>query len=369
MLSQFFVFVKKETLHIWRDKRTLFILIGMPLVQITIFGFALTNEVKNAKIAILDPSNDAYTRRIADRIEASQYFETEKALHTPGEIQKAFREGKIKLALIFPTNFENELTHTHHAQVQFIADASDPNVATTLTNYANAIISDFQSELMQGQQLPYSIKPEVRMLYNPQLIGAYNFVPGVMAMILLLVCTMMTSISIVREKENGTMEVLLASPLKPSMVVGAKMVPYLLLSSINIASILTLSVYVLGLPIRGSLGLLVGESLLFTITALTLGLLISNITASQQIAMMISLVGMFLPTLMFSGFMFPIENMPLLLQVISHAIPARWFFVIIKAVMLKGLGLQAVWKETAILAGMTLFLGILAVKKFKTRLQ
>jgi ABC-2 type transport system permease protein len=206
------------------------------------------------------------------------------------------------------------------------------------------------------------------MLYNPQLKGAYNFVPGVMAMILLLVCTLMTSIAIVREKERGTMEILLASPLRPIVVILAKAVPYLVLSMINIASILLLSVFVLELPIEGSLPLLIGESILFTITSLSLGLLISSITSSQQVAMMISLVGMFLPTLMFSGFMFPIESMPIPLQVVSNIVPAKWYFYIVKAVMIKGLGIEAIWKETLILSGMTVFLLGLSIKKYKIRL-
>jgi ABC-2 type transport system permease protein len=367
MFKQFLSFVKKEFLHIWRDKRTLFILFGMPIVQITLFGFALTNEVKNSKIAILDPSKDEMTQQLIERFDASRYFEIEKTINTPQQMEAAFREGKIKMALIFPNRFGTELSHTNKNTIQLITDASDPNVATTLTNYASAIIGDYQQGLI-GQPLPYTIKTDTRMLYNPQLKGAYIFVPGVMAMILLLVCTMMTSISIVREKEMGTMEVLLASPLRPFLIIVAKAVPYLLLSMINVASILILSVYALDLPIAGSLTLLVAESMLFTITALTLGLLISTITASQQVAMLISLVGMFLPTLMFSGFMFPIENMPIPLQIISNAIPAKWFFIIVKSVMIKGLGFASIWKETLILAGMTLFLLAIAVRKFKIRL-
>jgi ABC-2 type transport system permease protein len=368
MHKQFFSFVKKEFLHIWRDKRTLFILFGMPIVQITLFGFALTNEVKNSKIAILDPSKDEMTQQLIKRFDASRYFEIEKTISTPQQMEAAFREGYIKMALIFPNRFATELSHTNKYTVQLIADASDPNVATTLTNYASAIIGDYQQELI-GQPLPYTIKTETRMLYNPQLKGAYNFVPGVMAMILLLVCTMMTSISIVREKEMGTMEVLLASPLRPFLIIVAKAIPYLLLSMINVASILVLSVFALDLPIAGSLTLLVSESMLFTITALTLGLLISTVTASQQVAMLISLVGMFLPTLMFSGFMFPIENMPLPLQILSNIIPAKWYFIIVKSVMIKGLGFNSIWKETLILSGMTLFLLAVTVRKFKTRLE
>jgi ABC-2 type transport system permease protein len=206
------------------------------------------------------------------------------------------------------------------------------------------------------------------MLYNPQLKGVYNFVPGVMALVLMLVCVMMTAVSIVREKEMGTMEILLVSPFKPLMVVISKAIPYLLLSLINVAIILLLSVFVLDLPIHGSLLLLFAESTLFIITCLTIGIFISVKTASQQVAMLISLMGMMLPTILFSGFMFPIENMPVALQVISNIVPAKWFYIIVKSIMIKGLGFSGIWKETLILAGMTLFLLIVSLKTFKIRL-
>jgi ABC-2 type transport system permease protein len=367
-MRTFLYFISKEWMHIWRDKRTLFILFGMPVAQMLIFGFALTNEVKNSRISILDPSKDQYSTRLVERISASHYFDLQENLHSPADIDKAFKKGDIRAAIIFPEHFTDQLLHSKSVTIQIIADASDPNIATTVTNYANAIIRDFQDDLLNNPDYPYTIQTNVRMLYNPQLKGAFNFVPGVMSMILLLVCTMMTSVSIVREKELGTMEVLLASPSRPGLVITAKALPYLFLSIINICTILLLSVFVLELPIRGSLVLLMTESILFIITALSLGLLISIITDSQRTAMFISLVGMFLPTLMLSGFMFPIENMPKPLQIISNIVAAKWYFIIVKAVMLKGLGLAAIWKETLILFGMTLFLLLLAMKKFKIRL-
>ncbi|MFT3681712.1 MAG: ABC transporter permease [Ferruginibacter sp.] len=365
---QFLAFVKKEFYHIWRDKRTMFILLGMPIVQIIIFGFALTNEVKNSKIAVLDNAKDNASVSLVSQIAASNYFDIERNLHSYTEIEEAFRQGKIKMALVIPNNFSADLQHFNKAQVQLVADASDPNVANTLTNYATAIIMDYQSRITNNQQLPYTINTELRMLYNPQLKGAYNFVPGVMAMVLLLVCTMMTAITIVKEKETGTMEIMLVSPMKPQLVVFAKAVPYLLLSIINISSILLLSVFVLEVPINGSLLLLVGESILFTLVSLSLGLLISSGAESQQTAMFISLIALFLPTVMLSGFMFPIENMPLPLRTISNIVPAKWYYSIVKSVMIKGLGLKSVWKETLILAGMMTFFLTLAIKKFKIRL-
>jgi ABC-2 type transport system permease protein len=367
-MKQFIAFVKKEFHHIWRDKRTMFILLVMPIVQIVIFGFALTNEVKNSKIAVLDQSKDVATTSLITELDASRYFDIEKNLYSYKQIDEEFKKGKIKLAIVFPQHFNDDLQHFNKAQVQLIADASDPNVANTLTNYATAIIMAYQDRITNNRKLPYTINTEVRMLYNPELKGAFNFVPGVMAMVLLLVCTMMTAITIVREKEMGTMEVLLVSPMRPQMVVLSKAVPYLVLSVVNITSILLLSVFVLEMPINGSLVLLMGESILFTIVSLSLGLLISSAANSQQTAMFISLVALFLPTVMLSGYMFPIENMPLPLQIVSNIVPAKWYYNIVKAVMIKGVGLNAIWKETVILTGMMLFFLTVAIKRFKIRL-
>lgn len=368
-MKQFLFFIRKEFFHLWRDKRTMFILFGMPLMQILIFGFALTNEVKNSKIAILDNARDDASRAIIHELEASQYFDIQEDIRSNDDLEQAFQKGKIKLAVVFPVDFQEELLHANRAPVQLIGDATDPNVANTLINYASAVILDFQDNIRGRDRLPYTIKTEQRMLYNPQMKGSYNFVPGVMAMVLMLVCAMMTSISIVREKELGTMEVILVSPIVPIRVVIAKMVPYFLLSTINIGSILLLSVFVLDVPIQGSLVLLVSECLLFTVTVLALGLLISSIAGSQQTAMLISLMGLFLPTIMLSGFMFPVENMPLPLQVVSNIVPAKWFYYIVKNIMIKGLGFGFVWKETLILTGMTVLFMLISIKKFKTRLE
>ena len=367
-MKQFLSFVKKEFYHILRDRRTILILLGMPIAQIIIFGFALTNEVKNSKIAVLDNAKDVASTSIAQEINSSRYFDVEKNLYSYHEIESAFKSGEIKMAVVFPPNFNEDLLHFNKAQVQLIADASDPNVANTLTNYATAIIMNYQDRITNSQQLPYTIHTEMRMLYNPGLKGAYSFVPGVMAMVLMLVCTMMTAITIVREKETGTMEILLVSPIKPLKIIVAKAVPYLLVSIINITSILLLSVFVLDVPINGSLLLLSCVSILFALTSLSLGLLISAVTDSQQTAMFISLVGLFLPTVMLSGFMFPIENMPLPLQVISNAVPAKWFYTIVRSVMIKGVGFSMIWKEVAVLTGMMFFFLLLSIKKFKIRL-
>jgi drug efflux transport system permease protein len=351
-----------------RDKRTLFILLGMPVVQIIIFGFALTNEVKNARIVIFDQSNDLATQRITEAFNNSRYFDIERSVHSYDEIERMFKRSNIKLAIVFPPGFQNALQHFNTADIQLINDASDPNTATTLTNYAANIILDYQNNITNDRKLPYTITTDQRMLYNPQLKGAYNFVPGVMAMVLMLVCTMMTAITIVREKETGTMEIMLVSPVQPFSIIVAKAVPYLFLSMFNIASILLLSVFVLDVPVNGSLFVLTLVSILFTLTCLAFGLLISASTDSQQTAMFISLTGMFLPTVMLSGFMFPIENMPLPLRAISNLVPARWYYSIVRDVMIKGAGFSTIWKETAVLVVMLVALLFISIRKFKIRL-
>ena len=367
-MKQFLSFVRKEFYHVFRDQKTLLILFGLPIVQILLFGFALTNEIKHSRIVICDYSKDIATQQIISKIEATDNFEIERVLMSETQIADAFKQGKIKMAVVFPPNFKRDLEHLNKAQVQLIADASDPNTATTLTNYISTIVGEFQMELISPQFLPMQIIPETRMIYNPQLKGTTNYVPGVMSLVLLLVCVMMTSVSIVREKENGTMEVLLVSPFNPIMVIASKAVPYLLLSILNLTFILILSVTVLDMPLNGSLLLLFAVSTLFILTALSLGLLISNITNSQQTAMLISLMGMMLPTMLLTGFMFPLENMPIPLQVIANILPSKWYYIIVKAVMIKGLGIVSIWKETLILLGMTLFFLGVALKNFKIRL-
>lgn len=367
-MKQFRAFIKKEWFHIFRDRKTVFILFGMPVMQILIFGFALTNEVKNANIAVLDYSKDAKSTELIHQIDASKYFDVYTSLNRSSDIDRVFKTGKVKMVMVIPQEFTQSLEAKHKVTIQLIADASDPNLATTLVNYGTSIINDFQKQYFT-EKIPLVVTPEIRMLYNPQLKGAFNFVPGVMAMVLMLVSTMMTSIAIVREKELGTMEVLLASPLRPLLIIISKTIPYLFLSLINITTILLLSVFVLDLPINGSVFLLVALSMLFAITCLSLGILISSSTNSQQVAMLISLMGLFLPTIMLSGFMFPIENMPLPMQFISNLVPAKWYFYIVKDVMIKGLGIGSIWKEVLVLFGMTMFFLVISIKKFKLRLS
>ncbi|HSZ32459.1 MAG TPA: ABC transporter permease [Puia sp.] len=368
-MKQLLAFIRKEFYHVFRDKKTLLILFGLPVVQIILFGFALSSEVKNIGITILDNAHDNNTEQIVNRIKTSSYFILKDPVMNYRDIEERFKEGSIKCAVIFPNDFGGELSHFGKVQIQIIADGSDPNTATILVSYLTSIISNYQQQIKPAQQLSYQIIPQVKMLYNVEQNGSLNFIPGVIALIFMIVCTALTSVSIVREKELGTMEVLLVSPLKPIRVLIAKAIPYLVLSIINFVIILALSSYLLNVHIKGSLLLIFFESIIFIITCLSLGLLISNVTSSQQTAMLISMMGMMLPTILFTGFMFPIENMPWIFQAISHIIPSSYYYIIIKAVMLKGLGFSFIWKETLILTGMAVLLLIIALKNFKIRLS
>jgi len=368
-MKQLLTFISKEFLHVFRDRKTLLMLFGLPIAQIVLFGFALSNEIKNSRIAVVDYSKDAVTTRLITKIAGSTYFNVQRSLAGGEELQAAFKKGDIKMAVIFPAGFGDDLVHTGKATMQVIADASDPNQATTITNYLTQIVSDYNGELSGDSSVPMQIVPEVQMLYNPELRGAPNFVPGVMALVLMLVCTMMTSVAIVREKEMGTMEILLVSPFKPLYIIISKLAPNLLISVVNLIVILVLSDIFLDLPVKGSLLLLVAGSVLFIMTCLSIGLLLSISAKTQQAAMMGSLMGMMLPTMLLTGFLFPIENMPVALQVLSNLVPSRWYFIIVKQVMLKGLGIASVWREMLILAGMCLLLFGISLKNFKIRLQ
>jgi ABC-2 type transport system permease protein len=344
----------------------------MPVVQIILFGFAVSAEVKNTKVAVFDPSNDISTRRIIEQINAVEYFSVEYFL-TPNEIHEAFKKEKIGLGIVFSENFNGNLFHTGEASIQLLADATDPNYATSIINYASSIIALHKQSLMIENSVSPDknakiIVPQMRILYNPSMKSAYNFVPGVMGLILMLICAMMTSIAIVREKEMGTMEVLLVSPIKPLYIIIAKMTPYFMISCINMVTILLLSVFVLNVPVAGSLMLLNCLSLLFILVALSLGLLISTLVNTQAAAILISGMGLMMPIMLLSGMMFPVENMPDILQWFSGIIPARWYIAAVKKVMIQGAPIEYVIKEIVILASMAVLIIALSLKKSKIRL-
>lgn len=367
-LTMFIAFVLKEAKHVLRDRRSLFILLGLPIVMMTLFGFALSNEVKNSKFVVLDPAPDTATRELTNRLAQNEYFTHLGFVRDETEISDRFRRGEARLALVFQPGFARELGRGGRPQIRLVLDDSDPNAASVVANYATSIVAQYQSELGGTSAAPAGIQVETRMLYNPQLKSSYMFVPGVMTLILMLLGAMMTSVSIVREKERGTMEVLLVSPMNPLLLILGKSVPYFVLCLFDVLVILFLSYGLLGLPPGGNVALLIAESVLFIITTLALGLVISNLVEQQQTAMFISLVGLLMPSLVFSGFMFPIENMPLPLRVISLGVPTRWFYVIASNVMIKHQGLASIWGPTLILAAMTGVLLIIAWRTFKQRI-
>ena len=345
-MKQLIAFIRKEFYHVFRDRRTLLILFGIPIAQIILFGQALSSEVKNIGIAVLDEANNTYSQEITHRLQASPYFKLKEPLFRYDQVEDQFKRGTIKAALIFPPDFGKDLYTPSGTSLQLITDGSDPNTAKTVQNYFSAMVASYQQELNPAVQLPYQITVENRMLYNEEQNGSMNFVPGVIALVFMIVSTALTSVAVVREKELGTMEILLVSPFKPIMILIAKAVPYLILSLINFTVILLLSLYMLDVPIRGNLLLLYAESTL-----------------------LIAMMGMMLPTAFFTGFMFPIENMPLIFQGISKVFPSSYYYAIVKKVMLKGLDFTYVWKETLILIAMAVIFLSLAMKKFRVRLE
>ncbi len=369
-MKRFLGFVRKEFLHIFRDYRTLFILFGIPVAEILIFGFAISMDIKNAGIAFLDLSHDEITHKLSDKIISSGFFRKTEDLLNYNDVDKILKKGQTKAVIVFEKDFGRKLIREGKASLSIIADGSEPNTATLITNYTTAIVNDFNIG-MAGTQAASAIKiiPEVKMFYNPNLESHYMFVPGVITLILILICALMTSVTITREKEFGTMEVLLVSPLKPVQIILGKVAPYFLLSFINVILILALSWFVFHLPVKGSIILLLAEAMLYILMSLSLGILISTVSSTMQQAIFISLIGLMLPTILLSGFIFPIENMPKVYDYVSLIVPPRYFITIIKNIMIKGTGLLYIWKETLVLVVMTaVFIGI-SVRKFKVRLE
>ena len=353
-MKQFIAFVIKEARHILRDKRTMLILFGMPVVMMLLFGFAITNDVRNVRTVVVTSQMDHLTRAAVERLAASEYFTIVKTVPTPKDAEWMIRSQKADLAIVFAQDFASK-----KSGAQFIVDGSDPNMAQQWTTYAQQTMAAANSSLFTLHS---------SLLYNPQMKSAYNFVPAIMGMLLLLICAMMTSVSIVREKERGTMEVLLVSPIKPLMIIVAKVVPYLLLALVILAIILLMSATVLDVPLQGGLGWILVVSLIYILLALSLGLLISNIAQTQFVALLVSAMVLLLPTVMLSGMLFPVESMPTVLQWISAVIPPRYYIQAMRKLMIMGVGIQEVWQEVVILIGMTSLLLVVSLKKFKTRL-
>lgn len=368
-MKRFLGFVRKEIFHIFRDYRTLIILFGIPIAQILIFGFVVTNDIKDVRIAVLDQSKDHHSQAIINKILSSGYFILDKNLNSFNEIEPAFKAGKIKEVIVFQQNFGYDLEKTGKATVRIIADASDANTGNIISNYTQGIVQNYASELNNSFKFPFTIQIYPRMYFNQELKAVYMFVPGTMALILILISALMTSISISREKEMGTMEALLVSPLRPIHIILGKVAPYIVLSFLNALIILVLGYYIFQVPVNGSLMLLLAATIIYVSLSLALGIFISTMASTQQMAMFISMMVLMLPTILLSGFIFPIENMPEILQYLSSIMPARWFISTLKHIMIKGTGFLFVWKELAILTGMTVLFILLSIKRFKIRLE
>ena len=362
-MRQFISFVIKEAKHILRDKRTMLILFGMPIVLMLLFGFAITNDVKNVRTVVVTSQMDHLTRAAVERLAASEYFTIVRTVPTPKDAEWLIRSQKADLAVVFAQDFASK-----KSGAQFIVDGSDPNMAQQWTAYAQQVIVNSLRNATLRSVGELSIVNS-KLLYNPRMKSAYNFVPAIMGMLLLLICAMMTSVSIVKEKERGTMEVLLVSPIRPLMIIVAKVVPYLLLALLILAIILLMSATVLDVPLQGGLGWILVVSLIYILLALSLGLLISNIAQTQFVALLVSAMVLLLPTVMLSGMLFPVESMPTILQWVSAVIPPRYYIQAMRKLMIMGVGIQEVWQEVVVLIGMTALLLVVSLKKFKVRLE
>ena len=352
-MKQFISFVIKEAKHILRDKRTMLILFGMPLALMLIFGFAITTDVKNVRTVVVTSSMDHMTQQAVERLATSEYFTLVQVVATPSDAERVIRGQKADMAIVFGPEFASK-----RSGVQFIVDGADPNMAQQWTNYATAVLLNADGGAVN-----------TKMLYNPQVKSAYNFVPAIMGMLLMLVCAMMTSISIVREKEKGTMEVLLVSPVKPLMIIIAKAIPYLVLAFAIQVIILLMARFVLGVPLVGSLFWIIVISVIYILLALSLGLLISNVAKTQLVALLLSAMVLLVPIVMLSGMIFPVESMPKILQWISAVIPPRYYIEAMRKLMIMGVGIKEVAREALILVGMLTVLMTLALVKFNKRLE
>ena len=365
----FAAFVIKEFYHIFRDKRTMLILLVMPVVLIVLLGFALSLDIKNVNVGVLNPSNDNLVRQMTDKLNSSEYFNVVCQIDSPGEIENIFRKGKVDVFILFGPDFSSRLLDPDGADVQLVTDASESNMAQSYNTYISGIMGSAQREFYNIAMDEYGIVPNVKFLYNPQMKSSFNFVPGVMGFIMMLICAMMTSVSIVREKERGTMEVLLVSPVKAIYIVMSKMVPYFVLSCCNLVSILLLSFFLLEVPISGSLFWLVMVSLLYIFVSLSLGLLISSIAQNQVTAILVSGMLFIMPSLILSGMLFPIESMPKILQWVSTVVPPRWYIEAVRKLMIEGVSVKFVLNNSAVMSGMLIVLIGVSLKKFKYRLE
>lgn len=360
-------FIIKEMRHILRDRQTLTILLLLPLAMVVLFGFALRNDVSNVRIAIIDPTPDHATIALRSRFAGNPRFELVAIAPATGVVEPLFRRGAADLALVFPPRFAERIADGSPARLLLIGDASDPNTGSTMAAYASAVIASYQASIgAMGSAV--QIVPQLRMRFNPTLESVNLFVPGLIALVLTLITALMTAISLSREKERGTLEILLVSPLRPWQIILGKVMPYLLLALGNVITALVAAWVVFHVPIRGSVTLLLAASILYSMVGLALGVLIAAVTSSQRAAMLGALVGTMLPNTLLSGMIFPVSSLPDWLRPVTYLTPARWFIVISRGIMLEGVGVRYLWKDLSVLVLMLVVLLVAAVRSFKPRL-
>ena len=360
-------FVVKELRHILRDRQTLLILLLLPLAQVVVFGFALRTDVNDIRIAFVDPLPNHATAALRGRFAGNGEFEVVGTVPTTAAVEPLFRRGRADVAVVFEPGFAARLARRTPSRLLLITDASDPNSGSRRQSYATAVIADYEAELGAAAR-GVRIVTETRMRYNPTLESVNLFVPGLIALVLTLVSALMTAISLSREKERGTLEILLVSPLRPWQIIIGKVLPYLGLAFANVVTALLAAWLVFRVPFRGSLALLLFASLLYSMVGLALGVLIAARTPSQRAAMLGAMAGTMLPSTLLSGLIFPISSLPGWLQPVTLVIPARWFIVISRGIMLKGVGLAYLWESLAVLAVMLFVLMAAAIRSFKPRL-
>jgi drug efflux transport system permease protein len=366
-MTAFLGLLRKELYHIRRDRRTLTVILLLPVVQVLLFGYAIRTDVDRVRLAIVDPTPDAHTLALRSRFAAAGLFRVVAVLPRASELDPLFRRGEIQEAVVFDGDFAAGLVGGDPAQVQLVVDAAEPNTASLVGAYARAVIQSYASEIGAAHR-PLAIGVTSRVRFNPTRASSNLFVPGLMAFVLTIISSMVTAISLTREKETGTLEALLVSPLRPWSIVIGKVLPYLAIGFAAAAAILVEAQLVFHIPFRGSVWLLLLETLLFILTSLALGILISARTSSQRVATMIALVGTMLPNMLLSGFIFPLDSLPAPLRLLSSIVPGRWFVEIARGILLKGVGLAYLWQETLVLAVMTAVLLTAAMRSFKERL-
>ena len=360
--------LRKEVYHILRDRRTLVVIVALPVVQVIIFGYAIRTDVDHVRLAIVDPSPDPVTLALRARFGAARVFETVAVVPRVEMLEELFRRGTAQGAVVFESGFAERLARGLPAGLLIIADATEPNTGSIVAAYANAVVQSYQQETLPPVK-SIRIVPSVRMRFNPTRESSNLFVPGLMAFVLTIISSLMTAISLTREKETGTMEALLVSPLRPWQIILGKVAPYLVVGFASVVGVILEARLVFHVPLRGSVPLLLAEGLLFILVSLSLGILISARTSSQRVAMIGALAGTMLPTMLLSGFIFPLESMPWPLRGISNVVPARWFVLVARSIMLKGVGLSYLWRPTLVLLAMAVVLLTASTRAFHERLD